>query len=241
MDDTDTKKKLYLISVRQFETMLLAAKTDEGARAREMMLDVKDAVQDYMKMEMEASTRAANERLAIAERDKAALSIQLKNLRDAKSYLYAFHLFDDRYKCGITDNPEKREKQHRTSCPSERMVHTVVIACKQSEKLLDSIMKRHGNHVRQEEYEIQGGEERIGLILNTIARVEEALHAMPFDEYDRLLTCVDGLLDTSSESVGEIEVREFEHGTAGEGDSSSDDGLENSSGEELDPDDPLLV
>ena len=57
------QKELYLISVRQFETMMLAAKTDEGARAREMMLDVKDAVQDYMKIEMEASARQAQQQL----------------------------------------------------------------------------------------------------------------------------------------------------------------------------------
>ena len=148
-------KDTYVISVRQFETMMLAAKTDEGATAREMMLDVKDAVQDYKKMEMEASAvqissqlEEQRSKLVLAEQEKAALAIQLKNLREAKSYLYAFWLFDDRYKCGITDNPDKREKQHRTSCPSGRMIHTVVIACKQSEKLLDSIMKKHGNHVR---------------------------------------------------------------------------------------------
>ena len=39
------QKTGILISVRQFETLMLAAKTDEGGRAREMMLDVKDAVQ----------------------------------------------------------------------------------------------------------------------------------------------------------------------------------------------------
>ena len=96
-------KDTYLISVRQFETLMLAAKTEEGALAREMMLDVKDAVQDFMKMEMEASAKLAQQQLdqqtsqlAIAERDKASLSIQLQNLRDAKSYLYAFHLFDSR-------------------------------------------------------------------------------------------------------------------------------------------------
>ena len=86
------------------------------------------------------------------------------------------------------------------------MVHTIVIACRQSEKILDSIMKRHGNHVKQKEYEIQGGEERIAMILNTIARVEEVLHAMPFDNYDRLLTCVEGLLDTSSDGVDELKT-----------------------------------
>ena len=39
-------KTTYLISVRQFETLMLNAQTTEGARARGMMLDVKDAVQD---------------------------------------------------------------------------------------------------------------------------------------------------------------------------------------------------
>ena len=134
-------------------------------------------------------------KLAKAERDKAALSSQLKNLRDAKSYLYAFHLFNNRYKCGITDNPDKREKQHQTSCPSGSMVHTVVIACKQSEKLMDSIMKTHGAHVRQEEYEIEGGERKIRLILNTIARVEELLHSVPFERFQELLTFASGILE----------------------------------------------
>ena len=110
-------------------------------------------------------------------------------------------------------------------------MHTVMIACKQSEKLLDSIMKRHGNHVRQEEYEIQGGEGRVGLILNTIARVEETLHAMPFDDYDRLLTCVEGFLETSGDRIGAIDAA----------DCLSDNELESVNGEEVDPDDPLLV
>ena len=66
----------YLISVRQFETLMLAAKTEEGALAREMMLDVKDAVQDYMKMEMEAEANArlaANAQLAIEEAKRQEL------------------------------------------------------------------------------------------------------------------------------------------------------------------------
>ena len=60
-------KDTYMISVREFETLLWAAKTDDGANAREIMLDLKDAVQDFMKMEMEASSQAANKRLAIEE------------------------------------------------------------------------------------------------------------------------------------------------------------------------------
>jgi len=44
-----------------------------------------------------------------ADEEKVILATQLENLREAKSYLHAFWLFDDRYKCGITDNPEGRE------------------------------------------------------------------------------------------------------------------------------------
>ena len=213
------KKTIYLISFDQFEELLLAAQTPEGTTARKAVLAVKKAVFKFIKMEKAQAQKKLEEKmseLALAEQDNAMLSTQLKNLRDAKSYLYAFHLFDDRYKCGITDNPEKREKQHRTSCPSGRMVHTVAIACKQSEKLLDSIMKGHGNHVKQEEYEIQGGEDRIALVLNTIARVEETLHAMPFDDYDRLLSCVEGLLDRFSSRVREEnKAWEYEQADAG--------------------------
>ena len=56
-------------------------------------------------------------------------------------------------------------------------------------------MKRHGNHVRQEEYEIEGGERRIRVILDTIARVEELLHSVPFDRYEDLLRAVSDFLD----------------------------------------------
>ena len=173
------------------------------------MLAVKKAVFRYIKLErvrnqqkLEACmTQSAIKdeqhaaTLAVAEQEKSALAIQWRNLREAKSYLYAFWLFDDRYKCGITDNPDKREKQHRKSCPSGRIVHTVVIACRQSEKLLDSIMKKHGNHVRQEEYQIEGGEVKLRMILDMIARVEESLHSLPFDRYKDLLSAVNTFLD----------------------------------------------
>ena len=39
-------KDSYFISAREFDLMLCEAKTPEGALARTMMLDVKDAVQD---------------------------------------------------------------------------------------------------------------------------------------------------------------------------------------------------
>lgn len=54
-------KDSYLIWARQFDTMLSEAKTAEGVLARDMMLDVKDAVQDYIKWEMEKASRLATE------------------------------------------------------------------------------------------------------------------------------------------------------------------------------------
>ena len=56
-------KAVYLISVRQFEKLLVEAKTSEGALARDMMLEVKDAVQDYIKWEMETSAKLAQQQL----------------------------------------------------------------------------------------------------------------------------------------------------------------------------------
>ena len=219
------KKISYLVSFDQFEELLLAAQTPEGVVARKAVLAVKKAVFKFIKLERAQAqqkledqiVRARKEveeqiaKLALAEREKASLATQLKNLREAKSYLYAFWLFDDRYKCGITDNPEKREKQHRTSCPSGRMVHTVIIACKQSEKLLDSILKKHGNHVRQEEYEIEGGNAVVRIILDTIARVEESLHTIPFDQYNTILEAINRLLDGAELTVDTVAAAHPSH------------------------------
>ena len=213
-------RDVYMISVNQFEEVLLAANTDTGKKWRKVVLRIKNLVVQYMKMELEATAKRAQEQMsqlvikeeetapksAIAEQEYTTLVTQLKRLREAKSYLYAFWLFDDRYKCGVTDNPEKCEKQHRTSCPSGRMVHTIVIACKQSEKLMDSIMKRHGNHVRQEEYQIEGGEERVKLVLVTVARIEESLHIVPFDRYNEVLSFANSLLDVRN-AVGPVAAR----------------------------------
>jgi hypothetical protein len=189
-----------------FEDLLMLADIKQGRDARKMYKQLQDAVQDFMKMEMEESARAASEKgretlmqledqaskLGLAERDKAALSSQLKNLRDAKSYHYVFHMFA--IAISVASLTIRINEKHQTSCPSGRMVHAVVIACKQSEKPMDSIMKRQGNHVRQEEYEIKGGEERVRAILDTIARVKESLHSVPFDRYKNLLIAVNGIL-----------------------------------------------
>ena len=100
------QKNLYLISFDQFEELLLAAQTPEGTTARKAVLAVKKAVFKFIKLEKMQAQRELEEqmsKLALAEQNNAMLTTQLKNLRDARSYLYAFHLFDDRYKCGITD------------------------------------------------------------------------------------------------------------------------------------------
>lgn len=113
---------------------------------------------------------------------------QLSNYRAAQFYLYAFWLFDDRYKCGITQDIEKREKQHRTSCPSGKMVHFVKVNSKYMEKVMDTVMKKKHLSVRQEEYEIHGGEEQVKLVLNTFSRAEEVLINTDIEHYDKILT-----------------------------------------------------
>ena len=55
-------------------------------------------------------------------------------------------------------------------------MHIVAVMCKESENWLDSVMRKHGNHVRQEEYEIEGGEESVKLILDI--RVSEKVYGL---------------------------------------------------------------
>ncbi len=51
-----------MISVNQFEAVLLAANTETGKKWRKLVLKIKNLVIQYMKMEMEASaTRAQKE------------------------------------------------------------------------------------------------------------------------------------------------------------------------------------
>ena len=51
------------------------------------------------------------------------------------------------------------------------------------------MVKAHGDHICGEEYRIPGGDERIKLILNTISRVEEALHGIPYDDFTEIMEC----------------------------------------------------
>lgn len=159
-----------LVSLDQFEEIAMVAQTLDGKRARKFILALKTA---SMKMD---KNRLLN------------MQQQLSNYRAAQFYLYAFWLFDDRYKCGITQDIEKREKQHRTSCPSGKMVHFVKVNSKYMEKVMDTVMKKKHLSVRQEEYEIHGGEEQVKLVLNTFSRAEEVLINTDIEHYDKILT-----------------------------------------------------
>jgi phage anti-repressor protein/predicted GIY-YIG superfamily endonuclease len=163
-------KEKFLVSLDQFEEIAMVAQTADGKRARKYILALKTAA---MKVD---KNRLLN------------LQQQLSNYRAAQFYLYAFWLFDDRYKCGITQDVEKREKQHRTSCPSGKMVHFVKVNSKYMEKVMDTVMKKKHLSVRQEEYEIHGGEETVKLILNTFSRAEEVLINTDIEHYDKILT-----------------------------------------------------
>ena len=77
-------KTMYLISVRQFETLMLNAQTTEGAVARQMMLDVKDAVQDYIKLEMETSAKLARQQL---EEQMSRLELKDRRLKELDDVL----------------------------------------------------------------------------------------------------------------------------------------------------------
>lgn len=60
---------------------------------------------------------------------------------------------------------------------------------------MDSVLKAHGNHITQEEYVFDGGDDQVRLVLNTIARVEESLHVVPFERYDVLLDTINRIID----------------------------------------------
>ena len=159
-------KDSYLISVRQFETLMLAAKTDEGARAREMMLDVKDAVQDYMKMEMEAEAsarRVANERLTIGEgklaeleavQSKLQATIDSQEKREDKKEarkkqqklpLETAYLMSNNpggqgpFKCGMTEKEAKQRAKAMQTGNHEPVIVVAAIPCMNAE-LIEKVM-----------------------------------------------------------------------------------------------------
>ena len=184
-------RNVYNISFNQFEELMISAQTQEGKKARKLVLLLKKMLQDYIVAEqaMETSREAARAN---------ALQIQLESLRAQQQHLYCFKLFGNRYKCGIGLDVERRIRQHRTTCPSGHLVCSVPITCKAMEKLFESVMKEHGAWIRMEEYELVGDESEINSIFSVFARTEELLNTTPLDQYGALLNVLDTALGSSA-------------------------------------------
>ena len=94
------------------------------------------------------------QRLFFCKVRSADLAKQVEDLRLSKItfWLYAYMLFENRYNCGFSTDIEARTKQHGSSCPSGYLSHKVTVHSKALEKVMDSVLKTHGNHLTQEEY-----------------------------------------------------------------------------------------
>ena len=195
-------RDVYKISFNQFEELMIAAQTAEGKKARKLVLHLKKILQDYIiaeQTELKKTALAEQERIKLAAIAKEAgranaLQLQLEGLRSQQQHLYAFRLFGNRFKCGISKDMAKREAQHRTTCPSGDMVHSVPITCKAMEKVFESVMKSRGTWVRAEEYEFTCSEEEVKIMFEVFARAEEVLRATPIAEYRKLLGVLDSHL-----------------------------------------------
>ena len=183
-----------------FKKLLLLSRSQQGRDYRDLIITIEGAAYDYMKIEMEKARRLIETHKSELEEQKdrtANLAKQVEDLRLSKIsfLLYAYRLFENRYKCGFTTDIEARIKQHRTSCPSGYLSHKVTVHSKALEKVMDSVLKAHGNHITQEECVFYGGDDQVRLVLYTIARVEESLHVVPFERYDVLLDTIHGIID----------------------------------------------
>ena len=159
-------KDPYLISARQFEKLLVEAKTGEGALARDMMLELKDAVQDYIKMEMEEASRLAQQQLeeshaqrlelqAIQAKLQATIESQKKRdekkearKRQQKEPMETVYIMtnmpDDNqgpYKCGKTGGDVKKRAKDMQTGNHEDMRVVANVKCVDS-KLVEDVMHR---------------------------------------------------------------------------------------------------
>ena len=195
-------RDVYKISFNKFEELMIAAQAAEGKKARKLVLHLKRILQDYIiaeETELKRAALAEQDRLRMAAIAKEAgranaLQLQLEGLRSQQQHLYAFRLFGNRFKCGISKDMAKREAQHKTTCPSGDMVHSVPITCKAMEKVFESVMRSRGSWVRAEEYEFTCSEQDIKIMFEVFARAEEALRATPIHEYQKLLGVLDSHL-----------------------------------------------
>ena len=74
-NSTGRPRDVYMVSVNQFEAVMLEAKTAAGRKWRDLVLKIKNLVVQYMKMEMEISARFAQQQL---EEQKALAQQQLE-------------------------------------------------------------------------------------------------------------------------------------------------------------------
>ena len=107
----------YLISITQIKKMLLSARSQQGKDYRDLIITIEGAAYDYMRIEMETARRPIETHKSELEEQKirtADLAKQVEDLRLSKVtfWLYAYRLFDNRYKCGFTTDIEARIKQH---------------------------------------------------------------------------------------------------------------------------------
>ena len=164
-----------MISLNQFEELMIAAQTAQGKKARKFALLLKMILQEYLIAEQKAHTQQMVEAARANEAARGnALQQQLEGLRAQQQQLYCFRLFGNRYKIGIAKDVDRRIRQHTTSCPSGHLVYSVPIACKAMEKVLKSIMRTHGAWITMEEYELTLSDEQIKAVFDVITRVEKS-------------------------------------------------------------------
>lgn len=202
--DLRDQRDRYLISVTTFKKLLLSSRSQQGKEYRDLIVTIEGAAYDYMKIEMDRARRL----IETHEARSADLTKQIEDLRLSRVtfWLYAYRLFENRYKCGFTTDIEARTKQHRTSCPSVYLIHKVTVHSKALEKVMDSVLKAHGRHVTQEEYVFEGGDEQVTLVLNTIADFERVLHITPFEKFEDLQQSTRAFLEGAQTPAGPLVV-----------------------------------
>ncbi len=159
--------KRYLISLDMFEDLLMLADTKQGRDARKMYKQLRDAVQDYMKMEaemeMEKRAQIANERLAIGEgklaeleavQSKLQATIESQRRREEKKEarkkqqkqpLETVYLISNSpsgqgpFKCGMTEKEAKHRAKAMQTGNHEPVIVVVEIPCRNAE-LVEKIM-----------------------------------------------------------------------------------------------------
>ena len=191
----------YLISITILKKLLLSLRSQQGRDYYDLIITIEGAAYDYMKIEMERARELIDEHKART----TELAKQVEDLRLSKVifWLYAYRLFENRYKCGFTSDIEARTKQHKTSCPSGYLSHKVVVHTKALEKVMDSVLKAHGRHITQEEYIFDGGDSQVVLVLNTIAEFENVLHVTPLEKFDDLRRSIETFMTTAPRTAVE--------------------------------------